>query len=371
MKAVVLLALAACGSGSDSATDGGGDVDARPPPAPCTGEGTWTDVSSPQITALGGAAAQSYPGGVSGVVVNRLTGDVTMHIVGFGLWRSSDHGATWTRIDQMTLDMNGGRTENGWSLQIDQDAPERIAAFTLDGTAGYTADGTTWQRWAESGWGRNWDFGAVDWSASSPQTVFGVLHETTPRNQYEVSTTAGAAWPAMTASNVAPMVGVVDASTLIATRTTGIERSTDLGAHWTSVSTVTPSGHVAVTFKNKLYVTTLASLLVSNDKGKTWAPQGVGIPGFILFQGPFFGDDEHTMVVGVQDADNSFSGTGSAIYKTTDAGATWTKVVDMPTVTGNFPMSLSWYGSFAWDPITDTYFASSMSNPLLRLDCSR
>jgi hypothetical protein len=109
---------------------------------------------------------------------------------------------------------------------------------------------------------------------------------------------------------------------------------------------------------------------VSDDQGQSWAPQGVGIQGLIMFQGPWFGADEKTMVVGVQDANNSFGATGSSIYKTTDAAATWNKVVDMPGVSGSFPISLSWYGSFAWDPGSDTYYVTSMSNPLLRLDCS-
>lgn len=369
--------LVGCGGGTDPVgPDGGrdGPEGPRPPPStgpgsPCTGASTWTDVSSAEIATLGGAAAQSYPGGVSGVVANRVTGSITAHIVGFGLWRSDDHGATWARIDQRTLDATGGRTETGWSIQVDQDAPERIAVFTLDGTAGYTADGATWHRWADSGWGRNWDFGAVGWSGSTAPTVLGVLHETTPRNLYEVSTNGGGTWTAMSTAKIAAMVGVIDASTFVATRTTGIERSTDLGAHWTSVSSVTPSGHVAVRFDGWLYVTTPDGLYASRDQGQTWAPQGAGIPGFTMFQGPFFGEDERTMVVGVQDSDNSFAATGSAIYKTIDAGATWTKVVDMPKPTGSFPLSLAWYGSFAWDPKSDTYFVSSMSNPLLRLDC--
>jgi photosystem II stability/assembly factor-like uncharacterized protein len=376
MTKVSLLSLAMVAGCSGTIGDGGNGADAQTQgpsdgsDSPCTGQVTWTDVSSKQIAALGGASAQSYPGGVSGVVVNRVTGDVTAHLVGFGLWRSADRGATWARIDQMTLDASGGRNENGWGIQVDQEDPKRIAVFTLDGTAASTADGVTWHQWADSGWGRNWDFGAVDWSSSSSQTVFGVLHETTPRNLYELSTSGGGAWSPMNGSDVAPMVGVVDATTLVATRTTGIERSTDLGAHWTSVSTVTPSGHVAVRFHGKLYVTTPTGLLVSGDQGQTWAPQGVGIQGLVMFQGPWFGADDNTMVVGVQDSDNSFGATGSSIYKTTDAGATWNKVVDMPSVSGSFPISLSWYGSFGWDPASDTYYVTSMSNPLLRLDCS-
>jgi hypothetical protein len=358
-------------TGGGGAAGGGGGVAQLPDAGqrlPCGGQPTWTDITTSQLATLGGRAAQSYPGGVSGVLVNRLTGDVTVHIVGFGLWRSANRGATWTRIDTQTLDLNGGRSENGWSLQIDQDDPRRLAVFTLDGTAGSTADGSTWQRWAESGWGRNWDFGAVDWSAAGAQTLFGVLHETSPRNLYLTSTNGGTAWTALDSNKVAPMVGVVDSTTLIATRVTGIERSTNLGASWTVVSSVTPLSHVALHFKGKLYLTTENGLLVSADQGQTWQAQGARIPNQRMYQGPFFGADERTMVVGVQDNDNAFGGT-SAIYKTTDGAASWSKVVDVPRVTGMFPISLSWYGSFAWDPLSDTYYVSSMSNPALRLDC--
>src|SRR5262249_41897366 len=153
-----------------------------------------TDISTPQITMLGGPAAQSYPTGVSGVVTNRLTGDVMINIVGFGIWRSGDHGQTWTRIDQNTIDASGGRSETGWTIQVDQDNPARVAVFTLDGTAGYTNDGVTWHRWADSGWGRNWDFGAVDWSSEGALTIFGVLHETDPRNRFVISTDGGGSW---------------------------------------------------------------------------------------------------------------------------------------------------------------------------------
>ena len=351
--------------GSNAAGGGGGSV-----PPVCNGAPQWTDISTAQITALGGSAAQSYPGGVSGVLVNRSTGDVTIHIVGFGLWRSSDQGGTFARLDGNVIDKNGGRTENGWGLQSDPDDPTRMATFTLDGSAGYTRDGKAWQGFADSGWGRNWDFGAVDWSAAEAHTVFGVLHETSPRNVYLISTDGGMTWPAIDTSHVAAMVGVIDSKTLIASRTSGIDRSTDLGSTWTSVSDVTPLSHVAIRFQSKYYVTTANGVLVSADKGLTWKPQGVAIAAVKMFQGPYFGDDESTMVVGTQPDDNAF-GNGSSIYKTTDGGASWTKIADVPPLNNGFPISYAWFGSFAWDPVNDIYYTSSMSNPAFRLDCVR
>ncbi|HET7538823.1 MAG TPA: hypothetical protein VFK05_03100 [Polyangiaceae bacterium] len=370
---------AAGGDGSDTAGEGGSNAvgGGGSPPAGgggpvtpvCNGQPQWTDISTAQINSLGGSNAQSYPGGVSGVVVNHLTGDVTIHIVGFGLWRSSNQGGSWARIDDGVIDKNGGRCETGWGLQYDPDDPTRLASFTLDGTAGYTADGMAWKGWAESGWGRNWDFGAVDWSADGAQTIFGVLHETTPRSLYLISTNGGTSWSAIDNNHVANMVGVIDSKTLIASRTSGIERSTDLGETWKSVSDVTPLGHVAIRFQSKYYVTSADGILVSADQGMTWKKQGTAIANTKMYQGPYFGTDENTMVVGTQPNDNVF-GAGSSIYKTSDGGATWTKVADVPTPNNGFPISYAWYGSFAWDPMSDTYYTSAMSNPAYRLDCT-
>ncbi len=62
--------------------------------------GAWTDVSSPLFERLTNSGTKlAWPGGCSGVVVNRLNGQVTIKVVGCGLWRSSDGGKTWQRID--------------------------------------------------------------------------------------------------------------------------------------------------------------------------------------------------------------------------------------------------------------------------------
>lgn len=356
------------GAGGGGKSSGGGSGPVVPTPG-CTGDPQWMDITSAKVDDLGGMNAQSYPGGVSGVLLNPLNGDVTVHIVGFGLWRSDDKGDSWARIDDDVVDKNGGRCETGWGLQVDHDDATRMASFTLDGTAGYTRDGSAWTAWADSGWGRNWDYGAVDWSAAEAQTIFGVLHETSPSSQYLISTDGGASWSQMDAGRVATAVGVVDANTLLATRTSGIERSINAGASWTSVSDVTPLGHVFLKYKGKFYITSADGVLVSDDDGQSWQTQGVAIPNTKMFQGPYFGDDENTMVVGTQPDSNAFGG-GSSIYKTSDGGASWTKIADVPSPGNAFPISLAWYGSFAWDPKSDTYYTSAMSNPVYRLDCT-
>jgi hypothetical protein len=368
----------ATGGGGGPSTGGslgsGGTSSANPNRVCAPAEGgasQWTDISTAQIGKLGGASAQSYPGGCSGTVVNRLTGDVSVHIVGFGIWRSSDEGSSWVRIDGNVIDAGGGRCENGWSLQVDQDDPTRMAVFTLDGSAGYTVDGTTWTQWAHAPWGRNWDYGSVDWSSASAKTILGVEHEK-PSSVVTLSTDGGTTWAELTTFDVvggsAAMVGVIDSTTLIGSKGTGILRSTDLGATWNVVSSVNPLSHVPVRFKSKFYLTTSAGLLVSADQGATWKPQGVAIPKAVMFQGPYFGADESTMVVGTNSSTDYGSGT-SSIHKTTDGGAHWVNVGDAPGSGAQFPFNYVWFGGFSWDPIHDAYFTTAMSHPAYRADC--
>ena len=128
---------------------------------------TWIDISTPLIEKLKSQGEKlAWPGGCSGVVADRVTGSVVVKVVGGGLWRSADRGATWQRIDGGTV---SGRDETGWATSVDQSDPLRMVSFSLDGLAGWTADGQKWQSFADNG--RNWDFGSVDWSAAAPQTT--------------------------------------------------------------------------------------------------------------------------------------------------------------------------------------------------------
>ena len=73
----------------------------------------WIDVSSSLLARLtNGGAKTDWPGGCSGVVVNRTNGAVTIKVVGLGLWRSLDSGGNWRRVDDQTV---SGRDETGWA----------------------------------------------------------------------------------------------------------------------------------------------------------------------------------------------------------------------------------------------------------------
>jgi len=320
---------------------------------------TWTDISTPLIESLKSKGQKlAWPGGCSGVVVNRLTGEVVVKVVGGGLWRSSDKGATWQRIDEGTI---SGRDETGWATSVDQNEPKRMASFSLDGLAGWTADGTHWKSFTNNG--RNWDFGSVDWSAASPKTIIVARHETSPPGEVDLSTDTGVTWNKIAINlsgnpNQVAMVGALDATTLIYSNGKGIHRSTDTGATWAQVSEANPLTRISVLFRGVHYLGTAAGLLVSKDKGATWQPQGAAVK---IRLGPFFGADENTMVVVGDDG----------AHLTKDAGKTWTRVAGLKPAQDGYGFATNWFGCYSWDPVNNILYASAMGNPAFKLEMGK
>ena len=315
----------------------------------------WIDISSTLTTRLTNSGAKTaWPGGCSGVVVNRTNGDVTIKVVGLGLWRSSDQGANWERIDGETI---SGRDETGWATSVDQNAPGRLASFSLDGSAGWTVDGRNWKKFTSLG--RNWDFGSVDWAAPSPQTIMAAKHETTPPGEVYLTQDGGVIWTKLSIhlagrSDRLSMAGVMDARTLIYRNGKGIHRSTDSGATWTKVSPITPQTRIPVLFQGAHFLGGTNGLLVSMDKGATWQPQGAAVN---IWQGPFFGRDKKEMLIVGKDG----------AFVTRDAGDTWKKVASLKPKQSGFVFTPGWFGCYAWDPLKNVLYASSMANPVYKL----
>ena len=316
----------------------------------------WTDISSPLLERLTNSGAKlAWPGGCSGVVVNRLTGEVTIKVVGAGLWRSSDQGKTWQRVDNNTI---SGRDETGWATSADQNAPTRIASFSLDGSAGWTTDGLNWKRFTSLG--RNWDFGSVDWAASVPKTIIAAKHETSPPGEVYVTTDGGITWKQLAIylsenRDRLSMVGALDGTTFIYSKGEGIYRSTDTGVTWTKVSSANPQTRIPVLFHGAHYLGTATGLLASKDKGASWRPQGAAVH---VWQGPFFGQDEKEMaVIGKE-----------GVFITRNAGTTWARVASLKPKEGNFVFSPNWFGCYAWDPLNHILYASAMGNAVYRIE---
>jgi hypothetical protein len=93
---------------------------------------------------------------------------------------------------------------------------------------------------------------------------------------------------------------------------------------------------------------------VSKDQGASWQVQGSPVD---IWQGPFFGRDQKEMLVVGE----------SGIHQTKDAGATWRHVADLKPNADGFKFTADWFGCYAWDPVNDIIYASSMGNPVFKL----
>jgi hypothetical protein len=315
----------------------------------------WVDVSSVLTTRLTNDGVKlDWPGGCSGVVVNRTNGEVTIKVVGQGLWRSADQGQNWRRIDDKTI---SGRDETGWATVTDPEAPGRMASFSLDGSAGWTADGARWQKFASLG--RNWDFGSVDWSVAVPKTIIAAKHETSPAGEVYVSQDGGAAWRKLDillgdSRGKAFMVGALGGDTVIYSKGEGIHRSTDAGRTWTKVSPLYPQTRISVSFRGAHYLGGTNGLIVSRDQGAMWREHGAPVN---IWQGPFFGRDEREMLVVGKDG----------AFVSRDAGATWKLAAVLKSKGPGFLFTPNWFGCYAWDPVNNLLYASSMGNPVFKL----
>jgi hypothetical protein len=315
----------------------------------------WTDISSGLLARLTNSGAKTeWPGGCSGVVVNRSNGAVTIKVVGLGLWQSSDQGTTWQQIDNKTI---SGRDETGWATSADQNAPNRIASFSLDGFAGWTIDGLHWSRFTSLG--RNWDFGSVDWAAAVPKTIIAAKHETNPAGEVYATANGGVTWNKLSIylngnRERISMVGALGATTFVYSNGDGIYRSSDSGVTWSKVSSINPQTRIPVFFRGAYCLGSTNGLLVSRDAGASWQVQGSAVN---IWQGPFFGADAKTMVIAGKDG----------IFLTKDAGRTWQMLASLKPKQSGFVFSPNWFGCYAWDPVNNVLYSSAMGNPVYKL----
>ena len=287
----------------------------------------WIDISAKVLKGLAAEGKKpGYPGKTAGIAVDRITGDVFMIVPDQGIWRSSDHGESFARVDGGKI---GGRCETGFSLNLDPGG-HRLACFMLDGPSACTLDGG--KNWtAMLGNGRGWDAASVDWSAKQPLNIFALRHESD--GEIYSSPDLGKTWR-LKGKGFAS-VGIFDAATFVATKEKGIFRSTDGGGSWQKVSELQPAGRDTRILNGVAYWTSSEGLLASRDAGKTWAVQGKAVE---CSFGPYFGKDErHIVVVGKK-----------GFFESQDGGATWAEAAALPK--GFAVDRPGWFLNAGWDP---------------------
>lgn len=353
MGVAVVLAMGMLGMrpAQDAKQDAGGGKSVT-----AVQQAVWMPVSDGVLKELTDAGKKiGYPGGAAGVSVDRATGDVNMIVPDQGIWRSTDGGKTFLRVDGGNI---GGRCETGYALNADP-AGKRLTCFMLDGQSGMTLDnGKTWSAFQQHG--RGWDFGAVDWSQQTPQHILAIHHES--GQELHRSTDGGKSWTLLGKDFTA--VGIFDSHAYVASKGDGILRSVDGGMTWTKVSDITPSGRTLCVERGIGYWLTREGLLVSRDKGATWQRQGSALE---AAWGPFFGKDSKAIaLVGRKGAD-------SGLWETSDGGENWKLVAPFPTFDGKTrpdwtpskQWAAGWFYNFGWDWRRGLFYASRMGNPVV------
>jgi photosystem II stability/assembly factor-like uncharacterized protein len=313
----------------------------------------WTEISAEVLQKLkDGNQKIDWPGGTAGVAVDPASGDVYMVVPGQGIWKSGDQGKTFARADGGAV---GGRCETSYALQFDP-AGRRLACFMLDGKCAQTPDGgATWLPF--TGLGRNWDYAAVDWSASAVKSIFGARHECGGEVYY--SNDAGKSWAKLWAVpefEKSGGLGIFDETTLVYTmKGMGIQRSTDAGKTWAKISDLEPWGRVIRVRGGVGHWLHKDGMLVSRDKGATWAKQGTAVDATI---GPMFDprDEKHLAAAGAK-----------GIFETRDGGETWAKVAAALPEKFSLPKP-GWFANVDWDPGRGLFYASQMGKGTYRLE---
>jgi photosystem II stability/assembly factor-like uncharacterized protein len=300
----------------------------------------WVNISDAVTAQL----KPGYGGPTAGVTVNPANGDVFMVVSDQGLWKSSDHGTTFARVDDKNI---GGRCETGWALNFDP-AGQRLFCFMIYGSSAVTTDGgKTWAKSQVS----HLDYGSVDWGDTG-RRVLAFRHES--GGMLTTSDDGGATWKDL--EKGFNNCGVFDHSTFVATKAKekGIFRSTDAGATWTQVFTNTPAAAVPVVFKGTGYWCDGTGILTSMDKGATWnrsAPGSQDKP-YSMVYGPMFGASEkHYVVVG-----------RAGFLETKDGGQTFALAAPLPP-----GFTVNRVGAnYAWDAKANIFYASTMTKPTFK-----
>jgi photosystem II stability/assembly factor-like uncharacterized protein len=311
-------------------------------------KGQWVNLSDPIVQKVTeGGKKQAWPGDTAGVAVDPSSGDVFMIVTGEGVWKSSDHGATFARCDGGLV---GGRCETSYSINVDPDGGGHLGFFMLDGKCALTLDGgKTWQAMKDVG--RNWDYAAVDW-ASGAKHIFAMRHES--GGEIYLSHDAGKSWKMIGKDAKFGATGIFGEKTLVTTKGQGILRSTDGGENWTPIGgEFTPVGRVVKIYRGVAYWLAKEGIVTSKDQGATWTLMGKGAPEASL--GPWFGGDDgkHIAVAGKK-----------GIFQSSDGGETWTAVAPLPEKY-DVPMP-GWFTNIGWDPKGDVFYASKMGKGTVR-----
>ena len=288
-------------------------------------------------------------GGVSGVVVDRASGDVFINLSDRGVFRSADQGRTWQRHGSAIK----GRTETPGCLQIDPTGKSnRLVLPTVYG--GPIALGATktadWRLLNAKSTHVDWC--AVDWTDADLRFVLALKHESgglllVSRDGGQTFAEAGKGYgPAWVFNADTAVVALAKGKD---SPKGGMVRTTDGGRTFQPTADYAPLA-LPRWHGDALYWLVAGALVKTTDQGATWKKVcDLKDPRF----GPVFGKDaRHLWVL-----------TGAGVIESTDAGQTWSPPIAPPReLKGINP--LTWLD---YDPNGGVLYLMKMGSDLYKL----
>lgn len=287
-------------------------------------------------------------GGLCGIAVDPTTGDLIVQVSDKGLYRSTDHGATFTPFGKPFK----GRTEWPGSLLFDPTGKsKRFVCALVYGSPVLVGDRETGAYSVLDAKSGHVDWCAADWTSESMKFLIAFKHEagglllrSTDGGKLfdEIGKGYSAAW-------------VFDATTAVVSYPlqkggpNQVMRTTDAGKTWTAVLEHTtralPKWH-----DGRLHWLTDDGLWTTADQGKTWSRVSELKD---AKYGPVFG----------KTAERVFVLTKSGIVESTDGGKTWSKPIALPA-------DLKGWSTLMWidfDPKNDLLYVMKMGSELYRM----
>jgi photosystem II stability/assembly factor-like uncharacterized protein len=257
-----------------------------------------------------------------------------------GIWKTTNNGSSFTNLNQnLTL-------TQFYRIKASPFDPGRILGGTQDNGTQQTFSTLNWAA-AYGGDGGEVAFNHFDSNFIIGETQNGGLFRTTNSGGSWGQATSGI----NTSENVTWVAPIIDHPTTSGTFYVARQRvykSTNNGGSWTAVSgNVNGSNAVrelaiSKTNPSLLYATTGSQIFLSTDAGATWNNKTSGLPGRTITSVYVHPTDENIAVI-------TFSGFGTdKVYKTTNQGTSWFSI----------------YGNLPDSPVNDAFiYTDDVLNP--------
>jgi photosystem II stability/assembly factor-like uncharacterized protein len=288
-------------------------------------------------------------GGLSGVAIDRATGQIYVDLSDRGVFRSTDGGAKWEKHGEADIK---GRTETPGCMYVDPTGRTKRILLPLVYGAPVGIGATDNSKWSfMHGKCEHVDWCAVDWSDDELKFGLTLKHESGGlllathdggKSFSEVGKGFGPAWVFDGKTAVAVKVGDGGAKK-------GIARTTDGGKTFAHVSDLAPTA-LPRWNDDTLYWLAENTLVKTTDAGAHWEKVCELKDGRM---GPVFG----------KDAKHMFVLTGAGIRESTDGGAKWSEPIAVPADLKGINY-LTWID---YDPVGNVLYVTKMASDLYKL----